>query len=191
MIQTRRSFVKSSGMLLLATTAGGSIELTGCDSLGNYLSVGLAAFSSLVALLAKDGVLTASNPLVMDVNAAFAAAMAADQTYQKDKAAGTSALVAALDAVNAALQAFTSQAVIPSTLITLVLDAVEIIISTIAGWAGTLVPTITVKGTLTAKSGQTKAVVAKKRSKHTFISDWNATVTRDGSPQLTLKNSWF
>ena len=184
----RRSFVsRSTGLLILAASSG--LTMVGCDPLGSYLQAGLAAFSSLVSLLEKNGVLTATNPLVATVLAAFSAAIAADNAYEKDKAAGASALASALDAINAALQNFTANAPIPSTLITLVLDAIEVIISTIAGWAGTLVPTVTIKGMLTSKSGATIPVVAKKRSRHAFISDWNSTVTRDGYPQLSQHNA--
>jgi hypothetical protein len=186
---SRRAFAKSAGFLALAASSG--LTMVGCDPLGSYLQAGLAAFSSLIALLEKNGVLSATNPLVAAVLAAFSAAMAADNAYQKDKAAGSSTISADLDAINAALQNFVANAPIPSGLVTVVLDAIEVILSTIAGWVGTLSPTVTIKGTLTAKSGATVQVVAKKRSKHAFISDWNSTVTKNGHPELSQHNSWF
>jgi hypothetical protein len=177
MTLSRREFHKSS-IGLLALAAGGSLTLTGCNSLESYLQLALDGVESLITLLG----LPTTNPLVADVLAAFAAAIAGAQKYGDDNVAGDSVLVSLLDAVDAALQTFLSQATIPSALITLVLQAVELIISTIRGWVGKTPVT-----QLTAKMGASVSVTPVKRNKRTFVKAWNEVVTVNSHPELKLK----
>ncbi|MGC1581321.1 MAG: hypothetical protein WA766_07550 [Candidatus Acidiferrales bacterium] len=183
---TRREFSKTVPLGLILVSTGGMIELEGCAGLSVYLGLALTGFTSLVNLLVSKGLISASNAIVVDVYAAFAAAQAADNTYNSDKTAGASALVSALSAVNQALQTFLAQADIPvlSGLVSLVLDAVQVIISTIAGYLGGLPNPAPSPSTLKAKVGQSVAVVPKKRSPRVFRDDWNKVVT--GYPTLKL-----
>jgi len=175
---SRRDFAKLSSIGLLALAAGGSLTLTGCNPLSSYLSLALGGVDSLFTLLG----LSNTNPLVADINAAFAAAIAGANKYGSDNVAGDSALVSLLDAVDTALQTFLSQATIPSALVTLVLQAVELIISTIRGWVGKTPVT-----QLTAKMGASVSVTPVKRTKHQFRTRWNEVVTVNNHPELKLK----
>ena len=176
MTLSRREFHKSS-IGLLALAAGGSLTLTGCNPLSSYLELALGGVDSLFLLLN----IPTTNPLRKDVDAAFGAAIEGANKYGSDNVAGDSALVSLLDGIDTALQTFLAQADIPSTLVTLILSAVEIIISTIEGWIGK--PASQLK----AKMGVTATSMPQKRSKRQFAEAWNAVVKINGHPELVLK----
>jgi hypothetical protein len=184
---SRREFNKLVPAGLLGLSLTGSLIGCGSDPLGAYLTTGKAAFDSLAALLVSKGILQEGSPLIQDVDAAFSAAEDANTAYNNNKSAGSSQLAAALAAINQALQAFLAQADIPTSsgLVTIVLDAIEIILSTIAGYLNSLPNPAPVPSILTAKSGHAVTVIPKKRSLSQFKTDWNRVVA--SQPSLLIK----
>ena len=178
---SRRDFTKviSAGSLLLSV--GG---LTGCIS-GNALSVYLQTAKDAVDSLFTLLRLSDTNPLVSDVNAAFAAAIVGANKYGSDNVAGDPVLVSLLDAVDTALQTFLAQADIPSGEVTLILVAIELVISTIEGWISKS------SSALKTKLGVTATSAPLKRSKKQFINDWNTIVKANGRPGLQLHLSFW
>jgi hypothetical protein len=178
---SRRDFSKAIRLGLLALAAGGSLTLTGCSPLVDYLTEASTGVDSIFTLLG----IASSNPIRKDVDAAFGSAIAAANEYEADRTVGTGKLVSALDALNTALKNFLAQADIPSPLVAVILSAVSIVISTIEGWLNSLGKSAMVSFQLNTKAGQPVTIAPKKRNAREFKRDWDAAVA--SQPSLVLK----
>ena len=192
---TRREFSKTVPLGLLALSMAGSLSLEGCSVIGdiqNGLNAAQTGWGLVLAELEKDGILTATNPLVAEVNAAFTAAQAAIATYNDSPSTTTKQKIAAvLEALSAAIQAFLAAAPISvGPLLTAIVGALSIILSTIAGFLTELpAPTTTPSLVFTTKAGTSVTIVPQKRSVRAFKSAWNGQV--GGYPDMALHVSFW
>ena len=201
MTLSRREFHKSS-IGLLALAAGGSLTLEGCSVLTdiqNGVNAAQSGWGLVLAELEKNEILTATNPLVGEVNAAFMSVQAALAIAESEPTQTTKQKIAdALLALSAAIQAFLADAPIPpGALLTAIVGALSIVLSTIAGWLTELpapAPPSTFKvkfgpSTFKVKFGGTVNITPKKRTARQVKKDWNSAV--GGKANLKLHVSSF
>jgi hypothetical protein len=190
---TRRSFVKLSGVALLAPIAFtegcaiGSVE----QEILNYLSVGVTAFQNIVAYLKAQGV-SIGAPLVNEVLAAFAAATGLVQQFlDGDTSVTFGAIAADINDIIAAIQAFFAQSGIPeSPILSTALGLAEVILETLAGFLTKLQPSIIVGVKLLAKNRPDVPTVVTpvfRKHKSQFVAAFNAKCVSVGHPELSIK----
>lgn len=185
---TRREFGKSITAAVASFTVMGTMFLEGCTSFAGILSwvdTGLAAFQSVVDLLAGQGVITvvigsAIDLIIKAVKAALADIATAVNNYNAAPAATQPSLVgkisAALTAAQGMVQQFWSDLTIPDAkLSSTVAGLLGLIASTLAGFQSLLPP-----APAPAASAKTLAAVPTKRSIGQFKSEFKAILTANG-----------
>jgi hypothetical protein len=187
----RRGFIarlgKAAGAIYLLSVASVTMFATGCtvwDDIKSWIPIALEAIGSVVALIPG---LSFLSPIVTVITAGLDQILSDVNQYQNSAGATlVSKIQAGLSDVVANFQAFLQSInVTDPTLVTIVTGLSQIFLSTIAAFQQELTaagaPPPAAPATRTAmrigRAGQQIQVVAHKRSKRQFISDWNSALT--------------
>jgi hypothetical protein len=197
----RRTWFKTSGsgVAALLISGSGSLLLSGCNviaSIKAYIPVGIAAFSGVVSLLSGLGIIppgtgTVIALLVGLVKSGFADLMAAIDQYNAAPAADKATLLAKVSLILSDVSRnigkfFSDLTINDTTVLTLVTGLVQLILSTLAGFAAQLPPAPTPVA-LTAKvSGHPITITPKILSRSAFVKQFNQIVTAGGHPEMVL-----
>lgn len=180
------SLLASIGLLPLLTSTGCFLSSLYADIL-KYVPVGLAAFSSVVSILASDGII--GNPIaaaiaaiVALVNKGFADLQTAVNAYEaapsSQKTTELMSVSTALSTAEAYIQQFWANLTIPDPQeASLIQGLLGIIVSTLLGFA-TQLPAVSAATSpalaMRASLARTIVVTPKKRSVAQFRHDFNA-----------------
>jgi hypothetical protein len=210
----RRKFLKQgffaalgARMLLAGATGGAALFMMGCnvfEDIENWVPVGLAAFQSVVSLLASAGVINpvadaGINLLISAITNAFNQIVADVKAYQAITPAPAGALQkiqATLSIIVQNLQAFLNSInVTDSKLLDTIVGLAQIILSTIAAFENDLVAKGAQPGTMSptrrthlSHNARTIQIVPQARTVNQFISDFNSTAAAHGHPEVHLQN---
>jgi hypothetical protein len=198
---TRRDFNKRfAGILLMFSTLSSALLTTGCsvyDRIVQWVGVGIAAFTSIVKLLAGAGIVsTVEGMAITAILGLFKTGMADVQVaiaeYENAPAASKQTAAqkvsVALQAVIDGLQKFWNDLSIPDgQLASLIQGLLGIILSTLAGFM-TQLPVVPV----TRKSfPRMIAVIPKKISWHykttAFVKEFNGLLQQNGYSQYAIQ----
>ena len=189
----RRKFIRRASMGTAILAIASTIELEGCSissvftDIANWVPVGEASLNSILAVLSSNGVPVppGAQLIVNDIEAAFAAVLAAIKEYQSTTPAPVGALAkiqTALKAVVDQTTAFLAALVLPAgNILTLISSLAGIIFSTIAAFANQLPLS---SGSVMASvhqfrlNGQEYKVVSVHRTRRGFKRDWNSALDR-------------
>jgi hypothetical protein len=197
MTMNRRDFNKrASGLLVAFCAMGSAIWTTACtayDNIVRWTGVGIAAFKSVVNLLAGAGIIntvegvaiTAVLGLVKTGMADVQLAIAEyDNAPAAEKATFKGKIAVALQAVADTIQKFWNDLSIPdSQLAALIQGLLGIILAAIAGFMATLPVPVTARKTFSRMI----AVVPKKQSPASFVKEINDLLAKNGQSQYAIQ----
>jgi hypothetical protein len=202
----RREFVGHLGKGAAAIALGGTLELGGCAALPknvftdilNWIPVAEDAVQGIIAVLESAGLINpAAAAIEVTINAAFKQLEADVKAYQ----AITPPPVGALAEIEAALgilvtnfQAFLAAIQVPnSPLLTAVVELVQIIMETIAGFENKLPATVkTAIASRTFRIGfHVYSFAPKHRTIRAFKKDWNRAAAAGGHSEIEIPLSFW
>ena len=183
--------------LLLGLAVGGAVSLEGCNVVSDiqaYIPVAEEALGIVVNLLTAAGVLhPGSATIVADADVAFAAILAAIQSYLNappaDKATLLEKITTAVQSAENAIQAFLNQINIPGSnlnLLNLIFGLLNVILSTLAGFLGQLPVPVTMHLVMKYPVPVPLSITPKVRSVRAFKKDWNAVVKQYSHPEAQI-----
>ena len=194
----RRTFMGTS----LVAVGSGTMLLEGCTFGGviaeikAYIPIGIAAFNGVVTLLTGLGIIPPGTStllalLIAAVKGGFADIIAAIDAYNNAPAADKTTLLQKISLILSEISAnigkfFADLNISNSSVLTLVTGLVQLILSTLAGFASQLPAPPTPVALSARVAGHPIVITPKILSRSEFKAQWNKTVTTAGHPELVL-----